>query len=163
MNKEQASYLIGLAPKQDLTADKVVADAKRVDSPLHSLFDWNLKRAASAHWVERARELIRYASMTIQTTVSPGVTRTMVVPAFVRDPRVEPSKQGYITITKARDDKEIAREVILNETRYVLAALERAKLVADALDSLQPVDDLIKRVGKFRRDVEKRFPAGLVA
>ena len=32
-----------------LTPDAVVRDAKRKDSPLHSCFEWDVKKAAAAH------------------------------------------------------------------------------------------------------------------
>ena len=59
-----------------LTAPQVLADAKNKRSPLHTLFDWNVKSAAEKHWLWQAREIIGAVTIVISnetTTIrSPG-------------------------------------------------------------------------------------------
>lgn len=134
-----------------LTPEVVVSDAKNPKSPLHEEFDWDMKRAAQMHWLDRARELIRSVRVLIHEDTS-----VMRSPAYVRDPSQAHADQGYISVVKLRNDKELAREAVLEEFSRAASALRRAHAVAAALNLVNEVADLQARVEKLQKEIEER-------
>ena len=61
------AHIITLERDGTTTPEAVLADAKDKESPLHDLFDWNVKRAAEAHWLERSRDILRGVHYVIHT------------------------------------------------------------------------------------------------
>lgn len=130
--------------------DDVVEDARDPDSPLHDRFEWDESKAAQAHWLNTARELIRAVrvSVTTDTTIVSSV-------AYVRDPSLGAEEQGYVSIASLRSDRELAREAIVYEFSRAAGALRRAKEVAAALNLDKEVDTLITRVERVKAKAEK--------
>ena len=122
-----------LADENDgaLTADIVVKDAKDPQSPLHTQagFEWNMSKAAEQNWLDHARFLIRSVRIVFKTE-----TVKIKSIAYVRDPRVEPNTQGYVSVAKLKTDKDHAREALQYEIERALAHMQRAKEVAMALE-----------------------------
>lgn len=112
-----------------LTPAAVVEDAKNAASPLHSCFEWDLEKAAYAHWIERARRLIRSVRIEVKTTES-----TIKVVRYIRDPQAETKDQGYVTLESLRSDEANARDAVLYELQRAEAALRRARNIAAVLD-----------------------------
>lgn len=122
-----------------LTPESVVEDAKSKQSPLHGQFEWNVKKAAHQYWLDQARNLIR--------TVRVAVTEEWIsAPAWVRDPNAENDQQGYVSIVRLRDDKEAAREVIVQEFGRAAGAIRRAREVARFLNLEKEADNLIAQI-----------------
>lgn len=120
-----------------LTPEVVVEDARNPSSPLHGEFEWNTAKAAYAHWIDRARTLIRTIRYTVKTE-----DRQYRVPQYVRDPRAASKAQGYIAVP--REEKDYAKEFLVEEIDRALAALHRAlayasdtkhRVIAKALSS----------------------------
>lgn len=132
-------YLIALHAKHGtLTPDLVVADARRKDSPLHDLFEWDTKKAALAHWHDTARQLIRNVRVNITHQ-----SRTLRAPFFVRDPNLDSKTQGYTTIERVRNDADMARETVADECARAAAAFRRAYEVAVAVGAEHDVATLL--------------------
>lgn len=128
-----------------LTPDMVVQDAKRKDSPLHACFEWDVKKAAAAYWLDQARELITSVRVVVRTE------HTNVSSVFyVRDPSAG-KEQGYVSVTTLRTDKEMAREALVSEFSRVADMLRRAREVAAALECQGDVEDLLKSVIGLRQ------------
>lgn len=122
-------YLVQLHKQHGtLTPEIVVNDAKRKESPLHSLFEWNTKKAAEAHWHDVARQLIRSVRVTVVNE-----ERTLRAPYFVRDPRMPAHQQGYTSIETVRGDADMARDTVVDECSRAAAAFQRALTVAAAV------------------------------
>jgi len=137
-----------------LTPDAVVRDAKRKDSPLHACFEWDVKKAAAAHWIEQARDLITSISIVVRTE------RTNVSAVFyVRDPSCKSSEQGYVSVTKVRTDADMAREVLVSEFSRVADMLRRARELAAALDAASEVESLLQTVVGLRQRFMDQPPA----
>lgn len=111
-----------------LTPEAVVEDARSKTSPLHQYFEWDDKRAAHTARLEAARRLIKAVDLTV-------VDRSFLLRSVVysRDPRLEASEQGYISLVEARDDAELSRLLLQQELRRIIAMIERARRIADAL------------------------------
>lgn len=130
--------------------DDVVDDARDPASPLHEHFEWSLEKAASAHWLDRARELIRAVRVTFTTD-----TTVVSSVAYVRDPKAEADEQGYVSVATLRCDHDLAREAIVYEFTRAAGALRRAREVAAALNLQKEVEALISRVERIKAKAEK--------
>ena len=124
-----------------ITPDLVVKDAKKKTSPMHGEFDWNVQKAANAHWLHQARQLISSVRVVITNE-----TRTISTVRYVRDPSVPAKTQGYIAIAELKSDHELARESLLYEFGRAATALKRARDLAAALDMMEDVDEIIHHV-----------------
>ncbi len=132
-------HLIALHAKHGtLTPDIVVADARRKESPLHELFEWDTKKAAMAHWHDVARQIIRNVRVNIVHE-----QRTLRVPFFVRDPSAPAHQQGYTTIERVRTDADMARDAVAEECSRAAAAFRRASDVAAAVGVEGDVRELL--------------------
>ena len=129
-----------------LTPDAVVKDAKRKDSPLHDCFEWDLRKAASAHWIEQARQLITSVRVVIHT----DTTKVNSV-YYVRDPSMAHDKQGYVSVARLRADTDLAREAIVAEFSRVADSLRRAREIAVVLECVDDVESLLKGVVGLRQ------------
>jgi len=118
-----------------LTAEMVVEEAKKKSSPLHDLFEWDIKKAAEAHWVETARRVIRSVKVVITTD-----TRQVSTVYYVRDPDMDSGEQGYVSLPTLATDKERAKAAMASEFRRAIAAMERAQSIAEALDMHKEVE-----------------------
>jgi len=135
----------------NLEPEAVVEDARDKNSPLHSMFEWNDRKAAQIQRLDRAREIIRGFTIVYQTR-----TETIRAPAFVRNPA---TSKGYTTLASLRTDGDRAREALVREFVMVRGALTRARLIARALDLEEDIDRLLSGVA----DVQSRVmpPPGL--
>lgn len=121
-----------------LTADFLLADAAAKNHPWHSRFTWD-DAAAGHRWrIEEARQMIRSVTYTI--VEDRQLYRSA---AYVRDPDLDSSEQGYAPVAKLRSETTRARDVVLSEFERVAAALRRAKDVSGALGLAKEIDLMI--------------------
>lgn len=152
MTKEQREAVrvrlaeIELANGGRLTPSAVVADAKAADSPLHAHFEWNVKKAAEAYWIEQARQLITSVRVVYKTD-----TTAVKAVYYVRDPSATLGEQGYVSTATLRTDADMAREALIAEFTRVADMLRRARELAVALDAAEDVEALIKSVIGLRQ------------
>lgn len=124
-----------------ITADMVLADARRESSPLHACYDWNVESAAHEHWLDTSRRLIRSVRVVFKEERS--VIRAM---AYVRDPAMPSDRQGYVSVTKLRDDQDLSREALVNEFARAAGALRRARELAAALGMREQMDSMLDQI-----------------
>ena len=136
-----------------LTPDAVVADARKRDSPLHHLFEWDLKKAAQKQWLDTARQLIR--SVEVVVTVENIGVKT---PFYVRDPNQDTGAQGYIAVSELRNDQDAAREALVNEFQKAADMLRRARHIAIALSLSSEVEEIIFSIVDLRDRVRHAEP-----
>lgn len=133
-----------------LRASDIVEDAKKKTSPLHSLFDWNVRRAAEAHWKEQAREIIRSVKMVVETT-----HYRISVPAYVRDPGAPLREEGYRRVATLKSDREASRAALITALEAANGHLQRCYDLAAGLGLSGEVDVLLDKVAGFRRSLEE--------
>jgi len=139
MSQTVSDYLIALYNQLGvLTPELVVEDAKRKDSPLHEMFEWDVNKAAYAHWENVARQLIRSVQVNIVHE-----SKVLRAPFFVRDSSLPTNQQGYASIDRVRMDAEMARDTVADECARAAAAFRRASAVAAAVGVDQDVRDLL--------------------
>jgi hypothetical protein len=123
-----------------LTPSIVVADAKNKRSPLHAIFPWDVKKAAMAHWLAIARDVI--GSVEVMVT---NETMTIRSPVYIRDPEAA-GDQGYRSIHALRSDPQQAREALIYTLRTAAGHVQRARDIALPLGLSNEVDVLIETI-----------------
>jgi hypothetical protein len=151
----QVAHLRKLEKAGRLTPSRVLADAKKKTSPLHSLsWDWNLQRAAVKHWLTVAREVIRSVQIEHHSTVT-----SFQAPFYVRDEALPPTEEGYVSTVVLKKDKAASRRTVIQELQRAESALNRARHVAATLGLANEIDQLILRVTGLQAVVEKKAAA----
>lgn len=136
------------AARNTITPEIVVDDAKDPESVLHEHFEWDDSVAGHQWRLEQARTLIRSVRIVVEYE-----ERSVSCPVFVRDPQVSSSEQGYTTITRLRDDAELARDAVAAECGLAAAAFRRAQAVAAGVGLEEDVRDLVVRTMALRERV----------
>jgi hypothetical protein len=136
-----------------LTNDQVIEAARDEASPLHDAFQWDIEKAAYAHWVDTARELIR--SVTIEITYE---ETKLVVPYFVRDPEAAGGDPGYVETLKIRNDADKAKAALKYEMRQAVGHLTRAENLAWFFDLDRSIARVRKRSERLIEQIEKARP-----
>jgi len=99
--------LVGKTKRGVLLARDVVRAARAKSHPLHGRFEWDAKKAAMAHWVEQARDIIQ-----IYVTVLNGDHKPVHALVSIGTTKDD----GYIPIRKA-----LGSAATLAELREMLA------------------------------------------
>lgn len=129
-----------------LTPSAVVDDAKKKDSPLHPFFEWDTRKAAKAHWLEQARDLISSVRVKVTTT------STMIkAPFYIRDPSAASHEQGYVSVATLRTRPDDARAALIAEFTRIADLLRRARNMAAALEHSGDIEKLIEGVVGLRQ------------
>lgn len=131
-----------------ITPNAVVDDAKRKNSPLHPLFEWDVKKAAAQQWIETAREVI--ASVTLIVTTE---THTIRAPNYVRDPSA--TGQGYRSVVSLKSEPERAREAVIAALDVAAGHIRRAYDLADSLGVEKQIDQLLEEIVGVRRMISE--------
>lgn len=135
-------------PRGQITPRAVVAEAKQPKSPLHPLFNWNVKDAAERWWLQRAREII--GAVTIQVTQNHA---TIKAPCYVFDTTM--SGQGYRNVVALQSDPASARESLVYTLETAAGHLRRAYDLAAPLKMQREIDQLLKAIVGVVRVVQK--------
>lgn len=147
MTREQLVRLWELERRDGrLTADAIVDDATDPSSPLHDKFDWNDRTAAHAYRVHQARAIIQSVSVRQLSEVTHTVTIKQSAPAYLRDPDVPGSDQGYCSVFELAGDQEKARRALCAEFKRIRSQLKRTRQLADALGCMAQHDELFQRL-----------------
>lgn len=141
--------LQALAAGGRLTAEVVLADAKKKNSPLHGEFEWDDSVAGRRYRLDQARSMIASVKVYIER-------RTMViaVPVYTRDPDAESKEQGYRSTATLKTDRERARDALISEAGRAAAYMGRVRALSVALDMEDEVDEIIGRFAAFRMRAE---------
>lgn len=145
LTQTQIDTIRGLEVAGVLTASALVVEARKPDSPLHPLFNWDAAQAAEHFWLMQARRIIARVRVHIQTS-----TVSITAPAYVRDPEAVPKQQGYRRVDALRADEDLAREALNAELKRVSDALNRAQRMAIALGLQGEIDHLLAGVASLR-------------
>jgi hypothetical protein len=141
-------HLLALAERHGgrLTTHQIIVDAKKPSSPLHSRFEWNLKKAAYAHWVDTAQKLVSRAESLFE------IKKVEIKSyAFIRDPALPPDVPGYRTVASLREDKVQAREALRQECLRAVALLSRTREMAAILGLEEEVEAILAQIFKLSR------------
>lgn len=133
------------------TAEDVVEFAKNnPESACHSWFDWDMKKAAYEHWLNRARKLI-VVCVDIQPhplSKTTGLVHTIPIPTYSSLPRDRKKKGGgYRKTVAVLSDVELREELLtqaLDEFNYW-------KDQYDHLAELVPIFEAAEKIKRVRK------------
>lgn len=124
--------LTALADEADghLRPQAVVEAAKDEASPLHQHFEWDVQKAAEAHWLDQAREIIR------------------LVRVIDDDDEEDAAPRAFLSISDTEGTSYRAYSEIMDSSDLQHAVLKQAKRDLEAFRrryrGLQAVCDLVK-------------------
>jgi hypothetical protein len=95
----------------NLSTDEVLKDAKRNNSPLHPLFEWDDSTAAREYRLWQARHIIGAVVVKYDDQPEQPAIRMFV------NVRQEEQKQTYTSIAAALEDPELRRQVLADALR----------------------------------------------
>ena len=139
-----------------VTPEQCIEDAKSADSPLHGEFEWDDMVAGHKYRLAQARNLISSVKLIVKNE-----TISLSTVCYVRDPSVESSEQGYISLTQLKTEEDLAREALVYEFTRANAALKRARDIAKALDMLDEVDSILENISILQDRTIEIEPKGL--
>lgn len=146
LTESHVTYLVTLEQQGHTSAEAILADAKRAESPLHDLYDWDVATAAEAHWLARTRAIIRLVKIVVHTE-----QQTIRLPRYVRDPARPSREQGYVSVDALRLESTLAHRALVTEMERVMSSLRRARHIAVGLGLEEEIDDLLARVAGLRQ------------
>jgi hypothetical protein len=132
-----------------LTPESMVSDARDKNSPLHELFEWDDATAAHTARIEQARYIIR--TVRFEVTIK-DVTLTGI---YLHDPRVDSGEQGYVSSIRIKSDAQMARDVMHAELSRAMAAVDRAREVADVLGLAKELERALEKLMRLRDKAAK--------
>lgn len=154
LSKKQTTHLRTLEKKGRITPIRVVEDAKRKDSPLHSIFTWDLRKAAEAHWLDKAAEVIR----TYKVIVRVGALQ-LAYPVYIRDPTLSASERGSIRLDTLKSHKTMAKKALAQECRNLAGSLRRAHGIAIVLGLEGLFQHMLDQILEMERTLDKQTAA----
>jgi hypothetical protein len=139
----------------EVKAKTVVNEAKQKTHPLHPCFDWNLKRAAEAHWLYQARNLI--ASVQIRFIKSKN--KSIPIRAFINIQKTADGKlttsyynkggtSAYVTIGEVMDNEALRNynlQMALIELKRWYEKYENLKEISLIWEGIQRVVKKLKK------------------
>jgi len=150
LTQGQLAHIKGLENRRgQITARRVLDDARKTTSPLHSLFNWNVKHAAERWWLHRARLII--GAVTIQVTHNHAVVKS---PCYIVDTTV--SGDGYRSVAAMKTDTPAARESLVYTLEIAAGHLRRAYDLAGPLGLEREIDALLAQIAGVARLAAKK-------
>jgi hypothetical protein len=138
-----------------VTASQIVADAKRLESPLHGEFNWDVQEAAERHWLDTARRIIRSVPLMVVTT-----TATIRAPYYVPDPDKKGNEEGYVSLPALGERPRASQiQALVNECDRVGRVLQRARGVAAGLGLEDEVEAVLERLAGLRLAIQDTLAA----
>jgi len=134
---------------RQISARRVLNDARKPASPLHTLFNWDVKASAERWWLHRARLIIG----AVQIQVTHGET-IIKVPCYVVDRSVK--GDGYRSVVALKADTASARESLVYTLETAAGHIRRAYDLAGPLGLQREIDSLLAQIAGVQRIARKK-------
>jgi flagellar basal body rod protein FlgC len=155
--EQKAAYLRSLERDGRLDPHAVVKAAKAdPNCPIHADFEWDIKRAAEANWLDTARRLISNVRVVFIQDDKP-----MRLIHYTHDPRLPANTPGYVALPAVKLAID-AGHIIEAECSRAMAAITRARQVAAALRLESEMEELLGNLSGIRQRASEEA-AALVA
>lgn len=133
-----------------LRVDDVLHDAANPLSPLHECFEWDDTVAAYRYRQYQARKLIT----SVYVAPRQGVPASRPIVVYARDPDAEAREQGYRRVAEVKNDRDTARDMLLDEADRAAAYLARVEMLARGLELEDELQATLSEYAEFRRIAE---------
>ena len=134
-----------------LTAQDIVNEAKKKDSPLHDYFDWDVKQAAQKYWLSQARSLVRVVKVTYLNDPSPQQPKRAVV-TVVRDD----GSRSYSGILSALSTERSRMALIAREIRTIKGCKDRLKAYSEMIQLIPLLNEAVEQGEELLASMEKK-------
>jgi len=131
--------------KKPITPRNLWESARSSTHPLHDQFEWDDSVAAAIHRDEQARRLLRIRVDMVYKD------RVIEAPICVRTPESPSEQPSYTRTVQIMGNKERSRQVLLEELDRASKAIERAKMVANALGLARECERLLESLLEIRQ------------
>lgn len=138
----------------DIKPDRVIEEAKQLESPLHDCFEWDIKKAALEAWRSRARQII--SSFTVTLIVNRTEYR---VSEFVENPIKSPKDQGYVSFEMVKKDAAMTSALFDRELAIADTYVRKAQTYAGALGLSRKVQAIIHKIQSVRESTRSKRAA----
>ena len=133
----------------------LVKEAKKKTSPIHHLFDWNIGRAAEAHWRERAQYYLRSIHM-VKIDIRTETIISGPVPFATPTYDVENTHKVIEYTPTQRISKDEPIGIVLERARCDFRSwLSRYSTYVEFFGYF---DELIKEFERLEKRLDKKFP-----
>lgn len=133
-----------------LSAKRLLADARKPNSPLHTLSvfkGWDVKHATEKWWLHCAQLVI--GAVSVQVT---HAERVIDSPNYI----VDTSTGGYRSVRALQSDPPAARESLVYTLEVAAGHLRRAYDLAVPLGLTREIDTLLAQVAGVQRVAKKK-------
>lgn len=142
-----------------LTPEAVVAEARKPRSVFHKYFEWDVDKAAAAHWIRQAQNLIYQVRINVTYIDDPDYQPTSIrlyTSVTDRDTGV----RGYANVVRVMSDAEL-RLQSLNEARDDFLRLKKKyqDLLAFESNLGESLDACVKLLTSLRRSQRRKVSA----
>lgn len=134
-----------------LDKEDVWKAAQDPDSPIHEEFEWDVDKAAQAHWKSRAGDMIRHLAVVriLDTPPEEGMPAFINVVIQTDD---DDKRRGYVTGTQVLSDADLHQQAI-DQALKLLKGLEARY---NAIVELDDIWKAIRKAEKKRNSYKKK-------
>jgi hypothetical protein len=122
---------LGAAHNNELAPERVVAEARRKTSPLHSYFEWDDAKAANLYRLKQAGEILRSITVTLVTHKGEKQEAEQPIRAWLSVKKEEPeceASKDYLPVTVIQNREGLIEQVIMQAHRELVGWSERYRL-----------------------------------
>jgi hypothetical protein len=135
-----AAYLETLKDDAGYLDPEIVYEAARdPKSPIHDLFEWDVAKAARAHWIQTAQMI----TVALRIVRPDGAEEPAYTTMRIRDGRTPGGKRAQCDTRRALSDPELARQVLDQALRELRMWRERYAQLKELAGLLGQIDDLL--------------------
>lgn len=112
-------------------------EAQKKNHPAHGLFEWNVQKAAEAHWNDQARKILRTLVVVVKEQEAPAYVKVEITDADGR------SHEGFMRTDKAMGAPDAKAKVLADAIRQLRGLQRRYSVLSD---TLQPIWDALDQI-----------------
>lgn len=153
--KVRAACIKALERDGTITAQRLLKAATNPDHLMNEDFEWDDTKCGKKYRLNQARGYIAAVRITHTTT-----TMRLTGVAYVRDPRLPPEEQGYVSTIKLRSEREVAEDALAAEMARLQSILERTREIAALLNLTNEHEDTLQSVLRLNSRIRKGPSSG---
>jgi hypothetical protein len=124
-----------------VSPERIVLEAKKKSSPLHSYFLWDVKKAAKQHWLSQARYFSRSVAVVF---VEPQTQKEVVVRAFHSATSGDAGQPRYFSLSTVLGNDALKAQVLKAAHIELQSWLNRYRIYDELAAIAGPVDQFLK-------------------